>query len=209
MKIGARKTASKSSDQPKPGTYMARLVGIVDLGLQPAFEFSGGVAEAAYKITLTYELPSSKMQDGRPHWVSEDIKNSDFYDDKKGISSTLMKRVYALDPDGSLTHHGKDITPLINLPCMVEVGLNKNGYIKIKNVTGAPAGIPVGELANEPILFSPAEPDVETFRRLPPFTQDKIKRADDFLDSPLYPALLAEGLLDEDDDNGSTEAQGY
>lgn len=204
MSIGARKTTSKSSDQPKPGTYMARLVGIIDLGLQPAFDFPGGHAEAQYKLTLTYELPGSRMQDGRPHWVSEDIKNSDFYDEKKGISSTLMKRVYALDPDGSTTKHGKDITPLINIPCMVEVGLNKNGYIKIKNVTGAPAGIPVGELENDPIIFTPSELQVETFRRLPTFTQGKIKRADDFEESTIYPALLSEGLLEEDSDDTAT-----
>jgi hypothetical protein len=203
MAIGARKTSNKSSDQPKPGTYMARLVGIIDLGLQPAFDFPGGHAEAAYKLTLTYELPSSKMQDGRPHWVSEDVKNSDFYDEKKGISSTLMKRVYALDPDGSMTRDGKDLTPLINVACMVEVGLNKNGYIKIKNVTGAPAGIPIPDLANDPIVFSPAEVDVETFRRLPPFTQRKIKSADDFEDSTIYPMLLSEGLLEDDEDEGT------
>jgi hypothetical protein len=87
---------------------------------------------------------------------------------------------------------------------MVEVGLNKNGYIKIKNVTGAPAGIPVGELENDPIIFTPSELQVETFRRLPPFTQGKIKRADDFEESTIYPALLSEGLLEEDSDDTAT-----
>lgn len=206
MTFGARKSGNGTIDNPNPGTYMARMVGLVDLGLQPAFDFPGGHAEAQYKLTLTYELPGSRMKDGRPHHVSEDVKDSDFYDDKKGISSTLMKRVYAMDPDGSLTKHGSDLSPLIGRACMVEVGLNKNGYPKIKNVTGAPAGIPVGELENDPYMFSPSKPDTEAFQRLSPLTQKKIKSADDFEASELYPALLSAGLLEEEDD---ADGKGY
>lgn len=200
MALGARKPNKKSTDAPKPGTYLARLVGIVDLGHQPAFAYDGGVADAAFKLTFTYELPNSKTEDGRPHWVSEDMKNSDFYDPKKGISSTLMKRVYAMDPDGSLTRDGKDLSPLISLPCMVEVGNNKNGYIKVKNVTGAPGGIPVPELDNDPILFDFEDPDVEVFKRFPEFVQNKIKAALNLPGTPLEAALLSEGLIGEDDD---------
>lgn len=201
MGIGARKAEQKAKDAPKAGTYLARLVGIVDLGHQPAFQYDGGVADAAFKLTFTYELPNSKMEDGRPHWVSEDMKNSDFYDPKKGISSTLMKRVYAMDPSGELTRDGKDLIPLIGRPCMVEVGLNKNGYTKIKNVTGAPEGIPVPDLVNDPIIFSFDEPNIEVFERFPEFVQNKIKSALNLPGSPLESALLAEGLIGDEEES--------
>lgn len=203
MAFGARKTERAAADQPKPGTYLARLVGITDLGHQPAFQFEGGVADAAFKLTFTYELPNSKMKEtGRPHWVSEDMKNSDFYDKKKGIAATLMKRVYAMDPDGSLTKDGQNLEPLINKPCFVEIGLNDKGYVKVKNVTGAPEGIPVPELANDPFIFSFDEPNVETFRRFPEFVQNKIKSALNLPGSNLEAALLSEGLLEDNDDSG-------
>lgn len=204
MAIGAKATPKKSTDAPKPGTYLARLVGIVDLGHQPAFAYDGGVADAAFKLTFTYELPNSKTEEGRPHWVSEDMKNSDYYDAKKGISSTLMKRVYAMDPSGQMTRDGKDLLPLIGKPCMVEVGLNKNGYVKIKNVTGAPDGIPVPELANDPVIFDFDEPDTEAFRRFPEFVQNKIRAALNLPGTPLEAALMADDLLGdtEEDDKG-------
>jgi hypothetical protein len=204
MAIGAKSTPKKSTDAPKPGTYLARLVGIVDLGHQPAFDYDGGVADAAFKLTLTYELPNSKTEDGRPHWVSEDVKNSDFYDPKKGIASTLMKRVYAMDPTGEETRDGKNLLPLIGKPCMVEVGLNKNGYVKIKNVTGAPEGIPIPELANDPLIFDFEEPNVEVFNRFPEFVQNKIKAALNLSGTPLETALLAEGLIGDEDVSETT-----
>jgi hypothetical protein len=85
---------------------------------------------------------------------------------------------------------------------MVEVGLNKNGYVKIKNVTGAPDGIPVPELANDPVIFDFEDPDLEIYRRFPEFVQNKIKAALNLPGTPLEAALAAEGLLEEGEGDG-------
>lgn len=194
MALKARKAASGNIDNPNPGTYMARVVGITDLGHQPGYEYQGNQVDPAYQLSFTYELVSSFMQDGRPHWVSEDVKNSDYFDSKKGLASKLMKRVYALDPDGSLTRDGKELANLINRPCMVEVKLSNTGYPKVNNVTGAPNGIPVAELVNDPFIFDLDEPDVEMFRRFPEFIQKKIVGNLEFSGSKLDTALLEAGI---------------
>lgn len=210
VSFGARKPDRKPRDEPKPGTYLARLVAITDLGHQPAFAFEGGVADAAFKLTFTYELPNSKMkEDGRPHWVSEDMKNSNFYDKKKGISSTLMKRVFAMDPGGEETDKGEKLEALINKPCLVSVDFNEKGYIRITNVAGAPEGIPVPELSNDPYIFTFEEPNVELFRRFPDFVQNKIKSALNLPGSPLEAALLEAGLMGDNNDEEEKPEGGY
>lgn len=193
MALKARKASSGTIDNPTPGTYLARIVGITDLGEQPGYEYQGTDIAPAYQLSFTYELVSSFTQDGRPHWVSEDVKNSDFFDPKKGLASKLMKRVYALDPTGSITRDGKELANLITLPCMVEVKLTQSGYPKVSNVTGAPNGIPVADLANDPFMFDLEEPDLEMFRRFPEFVQKKITSNLGFDGSKLYTLLLEQG----------------
>lgn len=196
MGLQAKSFGSKKKDVPAEGTMMARLVGLTDLGHQPGFEYNGEQVKSSYKITFTYELPGSLTEDGRPHWVSEDVNVSDYVGD--GVISKMMKRVFALDPNGDLSNGGKELTKLIGQPCMISIKHNKNGYPQIKDVVSAPAGIPVPELANDPQIFNMDAPDMEMFNRFPEFVQNKIKSALDFEDSPLYTALL-EGQTGGDD----------
>lgn len=192
MAIGARKAKKKASDQPQVGTHAGRLVGIVDLGEQPGFNYQGKDIEPQHQITFTYELPKSKMQDGRPHFTSEDMQNSDFFDPKKGLASKLMKRVYALDPSGNTSNHGANLETLLTAPCMIEVGANDKGYTKIKNVTGVPSDYPIPELTNDVFVFTLDDPDVEMFRRFPEFVQKKILSNLNYEGSKLQKRLLAD-----------------
>ena len=178
----------KTKDQPTEGTKMARLVGLLDLGHQPGFEYQGEQVKSNYKITFTFELPGSLTDDGRPHWVSTDVNVSDYVGD--GIISKMMKYVYALDPTGNISDNGKDLKKLIGLPCMVNIKHNKKGYAQIKDVVSAPEGMPIPELANDPQIFSMDDPDMDLFNKLPEFVQNKMKSALDFEESGLYKALL-------------------
>jgi hypothetical protein len=182
------KSFGGTMDVPTVGTKMARLVGLIDLGHQPGFEYQGEDVKSSYKITFTYELTGSLMEDGRPHHVSEDVNVSDYRGD--GITSKMMKRVDALDPTSTISNDGKNLAALIGLPCMVEVKHNKKGYPKITNVTGAPEGIPVPELQNDPKIFNFDEPDMDLYNKLPEFVQGKIKAALDFPGSEVEKALL-------------------
>ena len=183
------KGGQRNSDQPTTTTHMARLVGLTDLGHQPSFIHNGQEIPSAWKIEFTYELPNSKMKDGRPHWVSEEVKINDF--EGKGIISTMMARVRTLDPDNE-SNDGKDLTKLLDKPCMVTLSTGNNGYVRMKGqacVGGIPLGLEVPPLANPIHTFDMDDPDMELFASFPPFKQEKIKRAINFKETELFKQL--------------------
>ena len=179
----ARKSGGPQ-DQPEVGTHMARLVGMVDMGHQPGFEWQGKEVPSAYKVRLTYELPNSMTQEGKPHWVHEEITNSD------NSKSTLAMRVRTLG--GQF----EDLTAMLGRPCMVTLVENKNGYIKIDGqggVGGVPAGIPVPELVNNTFYFDCEAPDMDVFNNFPEFIQKKLTEENlDYEGSELEKAVLAQ-----------------
>ena len=183
------KSFGKPKDVPSEGTMMARLVQLIDLGHQPGYEYGGETVKSNYKITFTYELPGSLMEDGRPHFVSEDLNYSDHE------KSTMFARVKALDPTGELSRSGKSgyaLHNLIGVPCMVAVKHNDKGYAKVGGVVSAPIGIPVPELFNTPIIFNMDEPDMDVYNKFSDFVKEKMKSALDLQDTQLGKALLLE-----------------
>lgn len=183
------KGGSRGGDQPALSTHMGRLVGLIDIGHQPSFLHNGKEIPSSWKVEFTYELPNSLMQDGRPHWVSEEVKVNDF--EGKGITSTMMARVRTLDPTNE-SKDGKDLPKLLGKPCMVTLVPGNNGFVRMKGqscVGGIPLGLEVPPLANEPFTFDMDEPDMEVFSNFPPFTQEKIKRALNFSETELYRKL--------------------
>lgn len=190
MALKMKTTAS--IDAPAQGSHMGRIVGIVDLDHQPGYTWDGGEVEAQYKVQVTYELPGSLTKEGKPHWIHEEFKISGHE------RSTMYKRVTTIDPTGELTSKGQNLAGLLNAPCMVDVGVNKKGYPKINNVTGVPVGIPVGELVNSPFAFDFETPDLEVYRRLPEFIQNKLKASIDFDKSKLKLMLLENGDGEEE-----------
>lgn len=192
MSLGAR-SSSKERDMPEINTHMARLVGITDLGHQPSWEWNGKVIPSEWKFEFTYELVNSVMKDGRPHWVSEEIKNNDF--EGKGITSTLMYRIRTLDKTNA-TKDGSDLTQMLGRPCMVTLTSDKKGYPKIKGqaaVGSIPAGMEVPPLVNDTFVFSMDEPDMDVWNdRLSDFTKEKIQRAINYPDSAIARVLAEE-----------------
>lgn len=146
------------------------------MGHQPGFEYQGKEIKSSYKLRLTYELPNSLMDDGRPHWVSEEITNSD--NDK----SALYARVNALKGDFN------NLTAMIGSPCTVHLVPGKPGYVKINGkagISGVPNGVTVGELANPTFTFDLENPDMTVFEGFPEFIQDRIKGNLDYEGSAL------------------------
>ena len=186
---GKNTSTPKDLEVPDKGTHMARVVGLIDLGHQPAWEWQGETMKDTYKITFTYELVGSDMEDGRPHWVSEDAAVSD--SEGEGISSKMMLRVRAIDSKNE-TQDGKDLSKLLNMPCMVTVDHNAKGYSKVKAVSGIPMGIPVAELRNPLVSFDIDNPDLEVYENFSDFVKGKIKKALNFPGSALEKALAGE-----------------
>lgn len=178
MSLQARSTKTRKAavdrEFPDKGTHTARLVGLTDLGHQPGFTWQGKDIASSWKVEFTYELVDTKMQDGRPFWVNEEVAVNDF--EGEGITSTMMARVRTLDK-GNDSNDGKELTRLLGKACMVNVSFNDNGYPKLKGqaaVSGIPIGMPISELRNETFSFDMDDPDMDRFFTFPEFKKDKI-----------------------------------
>lgn len=192
MSLEARSTKPRSNttrEYPEAGTYLARLVGLTDLGHQPGFVYQGKEIPSTYKVEFTYELVTTDMEDGRPFWVNEEVAVNDFEGD--GITSTMMARVRCIDKANE-SNNGKDLTKLLGKPCMVTVSINDNGYPKLRGqaaVSGVPVGMPVPELRNDTFSFDMDSPDLDLWAKFPEFKQEKIRTAINFDETALAKEL--------------------
>jgi hypothetical protein len=181
------------------GSAPARLVQIIDLGLQP--DMYQGVEQAPKRRLLyTYEFPYEFMLDeegkemaDKPRWLSEDMP---FY--SLGASKAKSTERYnAFDPSGM---HDGDLEKCLGAPVMVTIihnpGKGKNKDRVFENIAGVSAmqskmAATLPKLVNEPKLFNLDEPDLELFNSLPDFIKSKIVGNLEFTGSKL------DGLLNK------------
>jgi hypothetical protein len=152
------------------GTYPARLVQLVSLGVQET-EWKGVVKQSP-KVTLTFELPTETItinDEEQPRWLSREFTLS------LSDMSNLTPVVKALDPKGEC----KDLSDLLGKPCMVQVGSTSTGNAKITSIVAPMRGMPVAEIYNpaKMLAFDFDNPDLEMFATFPQFMQEKIKSA--------------------------------
>lgn len=185
--ISAPKSNSKF-DVPAD-TYLARVVGVVVLGTQPAFEWQGKTIEAKDKIELIYELVETDSGDDKPLWISEEIT---FTDNDGG---TLYARCSTCGVKTS------EIDKMVGKPVMVTVKDKDNGKgTKIAGkagVSGVPGRLEVPQLRNEPIIFNPFDPDMDMWNRLGKFTKKKLFSAVNFNEMPLSKLVTNEETEEE------------
>jgi len=202
MALNANKVRSSGGNSKfKPqapiavGTYPARLVSIIDLGVQPRRPWKGEVKDPIAMIRCTYELTTEFMKDEagkddetKPRWVSEDFP---FY----SLSADRAKstqRYLALDPQQAA---GGDWVQLLGAPVALTIVHNpsKNDSTIVYSNIGATSpimkGMAVAELVNDPQTFDFDEPDMDVFNGLPDFLKDKIKGATNFKGSAVAQAL--------------------
>ena len=163
------------------GNYPARLVQLIDLGLQEQRPFQGKVKEPVHMIRTVYELPTEFCVDEngeedhtKPRWIGEEMP---FYNlNAERAKST--QRYKALDP--GLVHDG-DWEPLVGTACTLTVvhnpDKNKPGvvYANIGSTAPPMKGFEVPPLVNDSLVWSLDDPDVEVFNNFPDFIKDKIK----------------------------------
>ncbi len=160
------------------GTYPARLVQLIDLGVQPRKPYQGQEKDPIQMIWVTYELTNEFMKDesgndieDKPRWISESFP---FYNLKADRAKSTA-RYMALDPQ---VEKGGNWDQLLGCPVSVSVVHNQSGdrtFANIGNTAPVMKGMPVDELKNETVVFSLDEPDLEVFNALPEFLQEKIK----------------------------------
>lgn len=164
----------------EPGTYPARLVQIIDLGLQAQRPFQGKDKPPAQEIMLTYELVDTFMLDengneleDKPRWISETLPFYGLYADK----AKSTQRYNALDPSGEFDG---DFSKAIGQPINVTIVNNAVGDKVYDNIATISAMRPrdadkCPELVNPAKLFDLDDPDMEVFNALPEWLRDKIK----------------------------------
>jgi hypothetical protein len=178
-----RDTKFERPDPLDPGTYPARVVQIVSLGLQPQRPFKGEEKPPKHELYIAYEFLDEFLKDDdgndiedKPRWLSETLTMN-------GLDSDLAKstkRYLALDPE--IKYKG-DWSKLTGSPCMATVTQAKsksdeskiyNNISSVQTMRAKEASKAVG-LKNEPKVFDLEEPDMEVFNSFPKWLQDKIK----------------------------------
>lgn len=204
MALNAREYKQESKfERPEPleiGTYPARVVQIISLGLQKQNPYKGEEKEPKDELYVTYELLDEflKDEDGedildKPRWLSETFTMNSL--DSDLAKST--KRYVALDPDFK---NDGDWSGLLGAPCMITVvqneGKGKNAGTIYNNIASvqsmrAKEAAKAPDLVNEGKVFDIDEPDMEVFFSLPKFLQDKMKENLDYGGSALERAVEA------------------
>ena len=194
---------SGGSDKKRPepldaGSYPARLVQIVGLGVQPSRPYKGEEKPPRLTVRLTYEMLDEFMKDeegndleDKPRWLSEELP---FMSLKADLAKST-KRYFALDPED--TADG-DWSKLVGAPCVVTIvqeadkrpGVDRI-YEKVANVSSMrpKEAAKAPELKNPPLVWDFYDPDVEVFKSFPDWIQEKIKGAVDYPGSALEKAL--------------------
>lgn len=208
-------TAGGGNIEPMaPGTYPARTVCMVDLGMQVQPPFQGKEKPPVNKVAFTFEFVDEFLKDendedilDKPRWLTEIMAIYPLIAEK--AKSTA--RYLALDPQNV---HGGDFSKLVDVPCMVTVVHNpkqKGGVWE--NIGGVTAmrerdAKKCPPLVNKPLVFDMDTPDLEVFSALPQFLQKLIKEGLEYEGSKLYGMMGGEDTIPAEqlqaiDDNDS------
>ena len=207
MSLNANKAAGggRQAEPLDAGTYPARLVQVVALGLQNQKPYQGKEKPPVEELMVTYEFVDEFMKDEegndvpeKPRWKSETFPFYNLSSEK--AKSTL--RYNALDPSGVKSG---DWAALIGTPCLVTITHNpKQGGGVYDNITAVSTmrekdADRLPPLVNEPKVFDLESPDMDVFGALPKWIQQKITENLEFEGSALQKILGTEGPAKEAD----------
>jgi hypothetical protein len=184
MGLNASKAKGGAPRTPplEEGLYPARLVQVIDLGLQPR-SFKGEDKEPQQQIMLTYELcgeflldEDGQPQPDKPRWVSETM-GLNKPNVEKAKSTKALK---ALDPANKVEG---DFTKLLGAPVMVNIAQNPSKtdpskiYAKVTGLAPMRAKdvINLPDLVNSPRMLDLDSPDKAVFDELPDWVKTKIR----------------------------------
>lgn len=178
IKINEETTKKKSDlGRLEDGSYNARIVSVIDCGLQAQTDWKTKKAIDPKKVVMiTYETPDELItytdkdenEVTKPRWQTKEY-GLNMYE-----TTALAKLCAALKPDI------ESLDELLNVPCMVTIGTTDGGNAKITAVNKPMKGATVGELANDSFYFDFSEPNMELFNGLLAWQQKKVKSALDY-----------------------------
>lgn len=234
MGLNASKVESKntnktfdyvSQEQIEAGSHAARLVQVVDVGVQPQNAFQGEEKPPVQQIRLTWQFEDEFMLDEEgnevetmPKWETEQMPLYNI--GAENAKST--KRWLALDPDKK---YGGDFSKLLGAAAEItgnpykkgkkDSNGNDNWGFGIKSATRLTSKklAKLDDMVNpeKKLAFDLDEPDLEVFNKFPQWLQDIITSGLSFSDTPLYAMLNPNAEVIEDDDvpfSGDDEPDG-
>lgn len=173
------------------GTYPARCVGVIDLGVQ----YNEKWDKRQEKLRLIFEFPTERVEvDGadKPRWLSKKYTAS--LNEKSELYRDLCAwRGVPFTPEEL---KGFDMRKLLGAPCVIGVvnqERNGNTYTNITAISRAMKGMEVPPLENEPILFDmdgDAEEARAVFEKLPQWMRAEVETSD------TWQALVKQGAAD-------------
>lgn len=179
--------------QPKKGQRAARLVGLIDLGMQPQEPWKGEEKKPVKEFVPLY-------------WLANDKYTTDDGEEKNMVRGPWPIKIYpgatrghyfdfcnGIDPNGEVLVDGAgDITQLLGRKCLVNIVEDKKqkdgkdiSYFNIKGVAEAPEDYPIPDLDIETFTFDTSAPTKEGFERLSDRNQGLIKGSVDYEGSEL------------------------
>lgn len=182
---------SKTFSRPEDGSYVGTVVGVIDLGTQPADAFGG----PSSKLLLQVELVDEPQADGAPTTLLKEVKYvlssgstgyspSTLFTTTKALLNTNTTKLEDYIKAGKFT-----VDQLLGKSAMVTVGTtaaNKEkgftgGRAKITSFAPLLKGVTVTEPKTKELLhFDIDASDRETFDKLSEFLQKRIQSAPEF-----------------------------
>jgi len=198
---------------PKEGARPARLMTIIDLGVQKRDPYKGEKKKPAPQVILGFDLVDDLDSEGKPVRITTgyfplnvtvDYKTKHLHEKSK-----LFSIVKALDPSNK--KFKGDLSNLIGLPCIVNVKLvkrttNDGDPVTYANFDGCGPvpdieGFKVSKSKNDPYVFDFDNPSAEAWLMLQERLKVKVREAVNYVDSnvrPIDEAYLAT-MSDEPD----------
>lgn len=170
------KSGGKDFGRVDEGTYPARIVQVVDFGIQPQTDWQTGEPTASKpRVMITWEFPTSRIElendegtQSLPRWLGKEFTLSN------SPKSNLIKLVGALAPRAT------SLDELVNIPCMVQVGSTSGGKAKVVQVLPSMEGMDVATLENDASFFDFSDPNEDLFKALPKWQQGKVLEAENY-----------------------------
>lgn len=175
LEIGKMTSGTPKAPRIEEGTYMARLVSIIDLGIQPQTDWqTGAEKDPQPKALFTWELPTETLEftdengevTEKPRWTSKQYTLSSYE------MSNLYKLLVALGKKEI-----KSLDELLDTECMVTIGSTINDNAKIVAVVPSPKGMAIEPLSIEARFFDFDKPEQDLYETQPNWVQGMIKDA--------------------------------
>ncbi len=170
--------SGKAFEMPEEGTYEGVVVGVFDLGTQPA-ETDGKYPHPARPLVMhQIELVDSPQSDGSPTTLVKEVHlKMSSYLQGSTLFNTHKTLLGITTAELENSSKARELDAILGKPVIVSVGRTTGNKAKISGLSRVRAGQSVAKHQSELLFFDTDNPDTEVFNKLPTFVQNKIKKS--------------------------------